>query len=308
MFWQYLQDEVNICNDEGIGCIFALDANSQLGNDIILGDPHGQNHNGKIFYDFLKNNSHLSLLNKQNYCQGKITRERKVQNKTEFSIIDFIIVCEKVFSFAKLMIIDEQKKYALANFHHKKKGQQANTSDHNLIYVEFNFKCIKQQKERKCLFNYNNKDAILKFKNITTNTDKFTNCFQNNQPFLVQVKRWEKMLSKTIYSCFNKIRLKSENKPIFDSYIFKLLSKRKFAIMNGDFENRERIEIKIKQYEKEHHISIAEQNIRRLKDKSKQGFWRIKAKLFPKKQSKIPIAKKNKKGQLISNHFEESVP
>ena len=304
-FWQYLQDEVNFCNNEGIGCIFALDANSWLGNKIISGDPHCQNQNGKIFNDFLNNNWNLSLLNQQKYCQGKITRVRKVQNKVEYSIIDFIIVCEKVFQYAKLMIIDEPKKYALTNFYHKKKGKQANTSDHNLIIVEFSFKCIKQQKERKCLFNYNNVDSILKFKNLTTKSDQFTDCFQNNKPFPVQIKRWEKVLNRTIYSCFDKIRLKSESKSKnFNSYILDLLNKWKFAIIKGDFEKRENIEIQIKQYEREEHINIADKNIRRLKDKSKQGFWRIKAKLFPNKQSKIPIAKKNINGQLISNHFE----
>ena len=34
------------------------------------------------------------------------------------------------------------------------------------------------------------------------------------------------------------------------------------------------------------------------------GFWKLKTKLFPKKQSKIPVAKKNRKGQIITNNFE----
>ena len=53
-FWQYLQDEVNICNNEGIGCLILMDGNSWLGNTVINGDPHCQNQNGKLFFKFFK--------------------------------------------------------------------------------------------------------------------------------------------------------------------------------------------------------------------------------------------------------------
>ena len=196
-FWQYLQDEVNISSNEGVGCIIMMDANSWLGDKIIKGDPHSQNQNGKIFNQFLINNKNMSLLNDQNFCQGIITREKKVQNRVEQSIIDFILVCDKVLPFAKSMVIDEKRIYSLANFHQKKKGRHANISDHNLLYAIFELKCIKQPKERQTSFNFNNMDGIVKFRKVTTETDKFTKCFSTAKPFLEQVKLLDKNLRNT---------------------------------------------------------------------------------------------------------------
>ena len=48
-FWQYLQDEVNLSNSQGIGCIFMLDTNSWLGRNFNRFDPHIQNQNGNYF-------------------------------------------------------------------------------------------------------------------------------------------------------------------------------------------------------------------------------------------------------------------
>ena len=214
----------------------------------------------------------------------------------------FNMFCDKVF--VKSMYIDEQRQFAFTNFHQKKKGKHSTTSDHSLLVANFELKCVKQPKERKCLFNYNNSESLLKFKNVTTKTDKFTNCFLNNKPFLTQVKSWERIFNQTLYVCFDKIRLKSVQKPILKSYISQLLDQRKVAILNRDFQKREDIERKIHCYEKDQSIDVVSKNIKRLRDKTMCGFWKLKAKLFPKKRSKIPVAKKNQKGQIITNHFE----
>ena len=194
------------------------------------------------------------------------------------------LVCDKVFPFVKSMYIDEKRQFAFTNFHHKKKGKISTMSDHNVLVANFELKCIIQPKERKCIFNYNKSESLLKFKNVTTKTDKFTNCFSNKEPFLTQVKYWERIFNKTIYACFEKIRLKGAQKPVFKSYISQLLDQRKVAILNRDYEKREIIERKINCYEKDQNISIVSKNIKRLKDKTMCGFWKLKAKLFPKKQ------------------------
>ena len=75
------------------------------------------------FLNFLNNNGNISLLNKQLFCQGKITREKKVQDRIEYSIIDFMIVCDKVFPFVKSMHIDENRQYALTNLYQKKNAK-----------------------------------------------------------------------------------------------------------------------------------------------------------------------------------------
>ena len=203
-FWQYLQDEVNISSTQGVGCIFTLDANSWLGHHVLKSDQHVQNRNGKIFGSFLKNNENINILNSQDFCEGNVTRSRLVNGKNENSIIDFILTCNKVLPFTKHMYIDENKKYAMANFCQKKKGQTAKVSDHNVIYVDFNFKFSPMIQERREIFQFNDAEALKKFNHITTNTEDFTNCFIGNKPFLEQVQAWEKTLQKCLHLCLKK--------------------------------------------------------------------------------------------------------
>ena len=47
------------------------------------------------------------------------------QNRKEESIIDFVIVCDKVLPHFEHMIIDEEKEDALVNFNSKKPGKIA---------------------------------------------------------------------------------------------------------------------------------------------------------------------------------------
>ena len=85
-------------------------------------------------------------------------------------------------------------------------------------------------------------------------------------------------MRKTLFTCFRKIRIKSNNNRKINSYISNLLDERKAAILKKDFQKRETIEIKIKSYEHDQNISIVNKNIKQLKDKSRKGFWNLKAK------------------------------
>ena len=66
---------------------------------------HGQNKNGKLFNDFLMRNPELSILNCQSVCEGLITRSRVANGKYENSIIDFVIVCNKMLPFVNKFLI-----------------------------------------------------------------------------------------------------------------------------------------------------------------------------------------------------------
>ena len=114
-FWEYLDNEAFLANVEGTGLYVAMDANSWLGDEILKGDPHKQNKNGEMFQNFLERNPQLVVLNTETFCEGLITRSRAANDKVEHSVIDFVIVCDKVLSFINKFTIDEQKKYALAN-------------------------------------------------------------------------------------------------------------------------------------------------------------------------------------------------
>ena len=69
----------------------------------------------------------------------KITRTRKVNGKIEESVIDFVVVCDKVNSFVDKFDVDETKIYALSNYTNENKAIH---SDYNTLMTEVNFKFI----------------------------------------------------------------------------------------------------------------------------------------------------------------------
>lgn len=113
-------DEVFMSDNEGAGCLIMMDANSWLGSDMMPNDPHPQNRNGKLFQNFLARNPNLTVLNANKLCQGAITRSRVVNGRLEKSIIDFVVICEKLISFFMKMTIDEVKLFFFNKFFIKK--------------------------------------------------------------------------------------------------------------------------------------------------------------------------------------------
>ena len=187
-FWKYLDREVFIANREGNGCYIAMDGNSWLGSKMLKNDPHKQNKNGEMFQNFLERNPHLSVLNKEKICQGVITRSRIANNKNENSIIDFVIVCDKVLPFLSKFTIDEQKKYALANYSSKGK---ITYSDHNSLISEINFQYNKAQPEKRTIFNFKDQRGLDKFRILTSKRGAFSDLFDNNLSFKKQTKPWQ---------------------------------------------------------------------------------------------------------------------
>ena len=74
--------------------------------------------------------------------------------------------------------------------------------------------------------------------------------------------------------------------------------------MKNDHEQVEKLENEIKGSVSKIHSNLVKQIIKKFKDKSRKCFWKIKNKIFPKDKSKVPIAKQNLKGQIITNHKE----
>ena len=125
-FWKYLENVVDKANMEGKGFILQGDLNAWLGPEVIPGDVHLQNDNGRLFHDFLKKYPHLTVVNSLKLCKGVITRLRKlITGKTEKSTIDFFVVCSRVLPFVISMTIDEDSKHTLTNFQNVKYGGKA---------------------------------------------------------------------------------------------------------------------------------------------------------------------------------------
>lgn len=108
-----------------------MDANSKFGNQIIKNDPNEKmSENGKRLYEII-NNEELILVN------GTITRFRKTVKSTEMAVIDFFIICKRLYVMLLKMTIDEDRQYVLTKFSSKKGQKKLVESDHNLMWCNF---------------------------------------------------------------------------------------------------------------------------------------------------------------------------
>ena len=76
--------------------IFQIDGNLWTGAEVVKGDPNECNANGKLFKKFLLEHPYLCVVNNLDLCEGTLTRVRKLKNRTERSVLDLFVVCEKI--------------------------------------------------------------------------------------------------------------------------------------------------------------------------------------------------------------------
>ena len=122
-FWQNLESEVMNAKDNNCLIIIELDAHAKVGPGVIKDDPNQMSNNGKIMLDIIERQN-LEVANASDVCNGTITRERVAGGKTETSIIDFIIICERMRKYLKEMKIDDKREFILSRYlktkHNKK--------------------------------------------------------------------------------------------------------------------------------------------------------------------------------------------
>ena len=205
MFWTYLNNEVDKAKVDGAKVIIQMDGNLWAGEQIIKGDPKTQNRNGKLFQEFLHKNSNLNVTNALPSCQGKVTRVRHVQNKTQESILDFFLVCDELLPLVTKTKIYENDELCITRY----KGKVVKT-DHKILSLELNMKVhIKTNHNKINVFNVRNKNCQKDFFKLTSEEGRFSKCFKSNEESIdVQFNRWKRMLDKSINACFRKIRVK----------------------------------------------------------------------------------------------------
>ena len=87
--------------------------------------------------EFLTRNNGLIVANNLDICEGKITRQRILKNKTERAILDLFIINEKMKPFLTKVTIDEDRKFCLGNFAQVKKNGRVIETDHNTLIADF---------------------------------------------------------------------------------------------------------------------------------------------------------------------------
>ena len=69
---------------------------------------------------------------------------------------------------------------------------------------------------RKEIYNFKCKESQKTFRKITSNTNEFSECFEDDQPLLNQIENWRKLLHQKCKKAFKKIRITNNKrrKPI----------------------------------------------------------------------------------------------
>ena len=304
-FWNYLDTEVIEAKKEGAGLIIQMDGNLWAGDAIVKNDPRSQNSNGILFKNFLNRNPHLTVVNNLSLCEGLITRERRRKDIIEKSILDFFIVCDLVLPFVKRMVIDEDKKYVLTNYENVKKGGKANNTDHNTEYLDLDIKANVQKPVRTEIWNFKCEKSQEIFKKETSDTNEFTRCFQNELPIFKQIEDWKKVLTRKIQCSFKKVRIKNNQKISIHPEISALIDKRNKLQKNcGENSEIGKLETAISEMEAEINRNKIMKHFKSYSENPESvnlnQVWKTLKKLCPKARTKIPIAKKNRRGKIIS--------
>ena len=179
-FWSQLESEVMSALDNNCLVFIEMDANAKIG-DIIIKDnlqPSISN-NGRLLLNMTERHN-LVIVNSLEICQGKITRERIFENRTERSILDYVIVCQNMLKFVASMNIDEARAYALSRYDKK---QGVITSDHNLLTCSFDIKFPRKKNQRQEFFNFKNEEARKGFINDITINCGFRSAIKKDDLF-----------------------------------------------------------------------------------------------------------------------------
>ena len=301
-FWEYLDNEVIEANKSGSGLMIQMDGNLWAGDEIIPNDPRPQNRNGALFEQFLKRNPNLNVVNSLELCEGLITRRRVRNGNVEESVLDLFIVCDIILPYVTRMVIDEKKDYVLTNYEQVKRTGRATDTDHATEFIDLALEIVTEKPKRTEIWNLKNKKGQETFRFITENTDAFSQCFQNELPLQKQIKNWKSILSKVIGKAFKKIRIR--NRPKIQNIPPKLQNLISLRNKTEDKQNRNELEKAISDIEAKLNRDKIVKNFRAFSDDpekiNRQQMWKTLNKLWPKVESKMPSAKKNHKGQIIS--------
>ena len=320
-FWEFLEQEANKAEVDDQGLIIQMDGNLHGGPELVKNDPNKQNKNGAFFKQLLVRTPSLFVANNMDMCEGLITRQRKVKDKTEKAILDFFVMNEKMRCFLTKVIIDENREYCLSNFSQVKKNRRVIETDHNLMFADLDISVPKRKPERVELFNFRNEECQKIFTKETNSNTSLVECFQNNLPFQTQSTNWLKTFNTILHKCFRKIRVVQNNKKQSKNELLikeRIQLKKDCQVLSISEEMKLKIEERICEIEMDIGNEIAEEykkeidktlkefggDDKNLCGSGRQKLWKLLKKKFPKCSLQNPMGKKDKYGNLITNHEE----
>ena len=188
------------------------------------------------------------------------------------------------------MHIDNSRKYTLTNYASVKCGGQAKDSDHFTQYLDLNLKVESEKPKRIEMYDFKDKEGRKKFKILTSETQQFTDCFENMQSLSEQVEKWRTTLETYCKRSFRKIRIRKNKIKPFQPKLAKLINlrnilmknvseptvKTKIDALNEIISNEEAEENRAKIVENFGKLSEDPENI------NLQNMWKMMKKLWPK--------------------------
>ena len=284
-----------------------MDANAKLDSDL-----HKISENGKLFLNLVQRQN-LVIFNQLPICKGEVTRHRITKNGEEKATLDYIVCCDELSTFVDNVIIDEDRLFTLTKYSTTKGTRKKVLSDHNIMFASFNLSYDKQIKHaiRKEQFNLKNIECQEAFKTVTEETTKFTDIFNNKEAFKLQALQFHRCLKQTLHLCFRKIRVRQNNNfneiAILHNRKLKLKifiqSSKCMKLINSAKHKLAFIEKKIENLTATRNALLVEDYVKSLVFNGKfsqSSMWKLRKKLHPTKQMDPPMAKHDKKGNLIT--------
>ena len=241
--------------------------------------------------------------------------------KTEEAVLDFLIVNEKLRPFLHKMIVDEDRMFSLCNLAQIRQNKRIIESDHNPLILDLKIQYSKKKPDRIEMFNLKNKSCQELFNTETENNQELLNIFSTEVSFEEQCKIWLKTFNSILYKCFKRVRIVSSKKQEDNSLKKELFERAtlqkelKSGMFGGDIRNK--IEKRISEIEEDIENEMGVENIKEivrilrelggnetsLGPNGRNKMWKILKEKYPTRASKdVPIGKKDKRGNVITNH------
>ena len=318
-FFSKLREEIEKAKIlEKMICI-EMDANAKIGAPFIPGDTNSRSINGQLLKDII-DECDLIVVNATDKCEGVITRTRTTtdsqtnKERVENSVIDYFIVCKKMYDLISKMIIDEDRNHTLTKYATTTGNKKKIKSDHNplILNLDIPWRPLQFKTQRTEIINFKNLEGQQKFYDLTSNSENLTNCFNSNKSFQTQSKEWLKMLNSFVHKSFPIIRIKDRPK---DHKLTKLMDKKldlnKRMIKEQNSVDKILINKEIEQVEEEigsivanNNKDIIKEDVNEIADAEGEfnapKLWKLKKKLFPKGNQNL-IAIKDTQGNLITS-------
>ena len=166
------------------------------------------------------------------------------------------------------------------------------------------------------VFNFKNSECRQNFFEVTSNTNRFTACFEGgNENFAKQSKKFFKTLNGTFYECFRKVRITNKSRKLQNDEIQQMLQLKdklvNFRLSAKSPFSKSYIQKKIDKLEDSISRLISSKNAANVREQVKEietldgkfsqnGMWKVNSRLFPRPRDPA-MAKKDKFGNLVTS-------